>query len=413
MRASPDLPLLPGGHGTPKYRFPAAPAALAGAWLMAWFSLYFLLARHLRPIVTGAEHEILGIDAQDAELMMRQLTLQGIDALKHPLFPLLARPYVALIEMVTGSGSYTAINLAVAGLAAINVSMVALLAFQVGRSVGLALACGTVFGLSFSALVLMAVPETYSLTVLMLCVYLAIFLYVRDRLDLPQALLLGGFCGIVDLANPPMLTLGIIPALYLFQTRAAARSLLLSAVMLATSIAVYLGVILLVWGSRYFDASRQYAHDWASLTNFLDPPMIALALVQMLPFSVASPVDEARVLYHLADAAGYLSNPAAIPAIAALLAGLAVSMRWLVHGASPLDRCLATWAAVVILFYIWFNPVEAILYGLQLLPPLILLALRALQPMVKRGMMALLLALVVASMAVSNLPAIFNTVAPA
>lgn len=401
------------GEGIRRYRSAAAYTALAAGWLLAWFSLYLFLARHLRPVVTGAEHEILGIDAQDAELMMQQLTLQGIDALKHPLFPLLARPYVALIEMVTGSGSYTAINLGVAGLATINISMVALLVFQTSRSMGLALACGTFFGLSFSALVLMAVPETYSLTVLMLSIYVAVFLQVRDGLDFRHALLLGSLCGVAGLANPPMLTLGIMPAVYLLQTQRPTRAVMLSATMLAVSLTVYLGVILLVWGTRYFDASMQYAHDWASFENFEDPATVALALVQMLPFSIASPMEEARVLYGLADAAGYLSHPAAIPAIGALIAALVLSIQWTIRNGSALDFALAAWMTVAILFYIWFNPIEAILYGLQLLPPLILLMQRAVHRFVRGVTSILLFLLVVCSMAITNLPAVLNTVAPA
>lgn len=343
------------------------------AWFVAWTIFFGLNIQRLYDLVVGLDIEVFGSDGQDTAAMLSSLSLDTPDAYKHPLFALGGRFLVFVLQSVTDLSDHSAIVLALALMGAACMLM-ALLVFRslTGNSLSTWIG-GLLYGLSFSNLVIFSIPETYCVSLFILLCYMNVFLFLKDRLTTGGALVLGMLAGAAGLANVPLLTLGLIPGIYMTMTRNWRDTFWFSSVMLVTSVVVYLGVVLVVFGPEQILFAQNYSNDWLMWSQLARLPVYLSVWLQFFLYSLVAPGVEIQVHYFTADSLLYFHSPAALVALAGLVAGFLVSLRIAISTRSALVCSLLVWMFALSIFYVVFNAAESILYSVQVLPAVCML----------------------------------------
>jgi hypothetical protein len=227
---------------------------------------------------------------------------------------------------------------------------------------------------TFANVIIFSIPETYVVTSAGILLIFRVFLDERWFATL-DPLLVGTAIGVLALNNAPLLSLGI-PLVYCqiaLRGRFGIGRGIWSVVLM---LAVFATAETLVNGVRMWTWFQEYAREWANPRHFHEPAAIAAALCGLLGFGIVSPYDALQPSMSLADAAAYSGS---LPRMLALLMYVA----YLVTGCLAARRrdpvrltSLMAWTVSMVLFYIYFNPAEAILYSPQLtgIVTLILLA---------------------------------------
>jgi hypothetical protein len=115
-----------------------------------------------------------------------------------------------------------------------------------------------------------------------------------------------------------------------------------------------------------------YSDKYAAIGNLIDPRAVANVLLGFFLYAVVGP-GGIHEDYTPGDVVTYLSTVPGVVAVAVYLPllVLAAHRRWTRR--RPLDLALAAWVSLLLVFYTYFNPKEAILYSSQILPALTLL----------------------------------------
>lgn len=379
---------------------------LAGLFALSWAFYYFNL-RHLTPITMNVQDVIFGSDTQEVADVLLKTTFES-DMRKHVLFSVTLSPLIHLLDQIPFISILRAMRFMLAALAALNVVGVFLFLERAGSVRLPALLFTGMYAVSFSTLVIYSIPETYAMSNLVIIAYLLILYSVRNRLGWRASLGLSALAGLAALYNTPLLSLVGIHILLKYGQMRFWRWALTGLGCLAVAALVLVGVNLLIFGTSVFSFWQGYANHWASPANLVNANYVATVFEDFFLFSIAAPVRHLPFALGWQDWPAYWQTPTgallslAVPA--ALAGGLFITLR----GRNPFQCAVLAWVGVMTIFYIYFNPLEAMLYASQVLAALVIMLASAfdrlpVRPTLKLG---LLTALVVA-LAVNNLPALY------
>jgi hypothetical protein len=184
-------------------------------FVTAFFFFLFNL-RFLSPVTFFTDNVIFGADTQEVLAYMRSLSFEG-DMQKHLLFSATTYPFVYAFEKFPFVSERRAILLVLSLLAAMNTLGAFLLLRNYFFSVKLALLFTLLYLFSFSALIIMSIPETYAVSNLTILLYLLALFRFRDSLDMQRSLILSLIAGFAALYNLPLLSLIIIHLLMMLR----------------------------------------------------------------------------------------------------------------------------------------------------------------------------------------------------
>ena len=352
-------------------------AGLAG-WFAAWVVLYSITSYHFFPMVTDPQFGPLSADPMEMFDMLAKPSLYG-DAPKHPMFFLGPGHLVFTLEKKLGIEPVTAVRVFLPCMAALNILMMLVILQRFFVRIVIAVLIGTFYGLCFSNLVIFSIPESYVLSVLLILIYMYLFLEFKHHLSSYNAIVLGVVAGVAGLCNPPLLSLAMIPAIHALITRGIGNALVFGAIMLVTSLLVFLGVSTALYGvTTYVEFIFEYTSRYASFLNFLDPTNVLNVALNLLFYSVMAPGWQIQDTYYISDIAKYFTSIMGIIGFVGFSALLYNVVRTLIEFGGPTEICVGTGLLFVLGFYIYFNPHEAILYSPQVLPFICMLLAAAL-----------------------------------
>lgn len=346
------------------------------AFLFFWMTS--LQAHRLTPKLFDKNDLIFAADTYDTVDAIRNLTLQW-DMQKHLLFSPITHGIYAVVGRLSHCAPDSCIPLTLAVCAAFNIVACYALLRAVARTRWNALLFTGFYSLTFANLVFFSIPETYVVSAAgILLVFRA--LLTEDACTPFGALSLGAGIAVLALNNPPLLSLGIPLALGCMKRRGwRAGGWALGSMCLM--VLLFVGMESMVNGVSIWTWFRDYAHAWASATHFFEPSTMATAVISLLGFGVVAPFDRLGPTAELRDAARYLTSLPRLIAVMVyvgyLAAGCRAAMCACGRALEGLLQGLMVWMVVMVAFYVYFNPAEAILYSPQLTGAITLLVLAA------------------------------------
>lgn len=302
---------------------------------------------------------------------MRGITFDG-DMRKHLLFSAVTASAVNLIKRAFIISEDDAIFFVLALIAAINVTLAYVNLIYFLPNVFSAFWFSALYGMMFTNLVLFSIPETYSLSGLFILFYFLCFFNINHLSPLYLSLALGVIAGIASLFNPPLLSLVVMQVVLIIRKHANEINAL-RACFLGVGIAgiIYVFPNLFIHGNSYFDVAIRYLNKFASFENFLNLEKVGTVIVGFLFYSFLSPID---ILVENVPISLFRNYFSSFPQIILLVMYIVM----LVYGIQAwsdkkeIGEPLGIWCSLMMCFYIYFNPLEAILYSSQLTFPIIL-----------------------------------------
>jgi hypothetical protein len=337
-----------------------------------WGVIFLFNLRHFQPVVFSQNSGIFGADTQETSQWMRQIGFDQ-DMRKHLLFSVVTSPAVKVIRGVFNNISEdNAIILVLAIIAACNITLAYVTLVYFLPNVFQAFWFSALYGMMFSNLVVFSIPETYSLSGLFILFYFLCLFKMKHLSPLYLSITLGVIAGTASLFNPPLLSLVAMQVIWIIRNQPTGTHKY-RACLWGVSIAVILYALpnLLIHGKSYFDYAIPYIHMYASLKNFLNLYNVGTVVLGFLFYSFISPMDM------LADNVPFryfqnyfLSLPKIILlVIYAIILAYGIKI-W--RSRKEIMGPLAIWCLLIVCFYIYFNPLEAMLYSPTMTFPIIL-----------------------------------------
>ncbi|MFL0357231.1 hypothetical protein ACI5KX_12225 [Erythrobacter sp. GH1-10] len=301
----------------------------------------------------------------------------GLGVHKHTLSVILtaviAHPLVWL-----GMSNATAVAL---GMAAVwgGVAAVSFVYFrQAGLTKWASLAFTVLAMSAFGTATHSGIAETYGATLLMIGVavlLLPVIAQIAERYMIASATMAGGIGAGLALANAPSIAFLLIyyACLAPVWKRGKAGKLVFVAVAIPFAM-VSLAVIspaIAAEGLAGTSWHNDYLGRYSDLANFTDAATIKDYLASAFVFSFVAPLDYLQCRYVASELAGMISRPFALMAYLTTVSLVATGIfRALKGSRRPEALGLLGAVASILLFYLYFNPDEALLYSPQWLAAL-------------------------------------------
>jgi len=343
----------------------------------AWFGVYLLNLSHLGPVVLVKRHLILGSDTTDIANAMRTLTFAD-DMRKHLLFSAFTVPLVNFFESVFSFGEDQSILVVLALISAANVTAAFFVLYRFLSSVRLAILFASLYAFMFANLVFNSIPETYPLANSIALLYVLLLLEYKTKPSLFLGILMAALAGIAALFNPPLLSLVVLQTLVVFnqmrrQQTADKRMVLFALLNVVIAGLVYSLPNIIVHGESFLRFSSGYFEKYASMSHFVRAGDVATAVVGFLLYSAISPIDHLVFELPVRLFADYFDSMAKILLLVGYVSFSAYALIKLVRERNDTIAFILVWMALLMGFYVYFNPREAVLYSSQITFPIVLL----------------------------------------
>jgi len=340
------------------------------ALFLIFLTLYFSNQRQLSHVTLTTVNSVYYADTSETADIMTYPTF-NMDATKHPLFSVTCYPLVWALTHCLGLARDNAVLAVISFFGAVNV----LLSYYVFgffiKDIKTVLIFSVLYGVFFSNLVLASIPETYVLSELMILIYV---FFARRFALYPgyfNNIALSAVTGLSSLYNPPLLLLLAATGYVSFSNNGFSRALRLFSVNVLVVLWIFLGMNLLVH-RNYFYICAIIIQQNASLSNFLRIYNYLNVIFSFILYAVVSPQGTVKDVIGVPDVKNYFTSPLRLGLILTYLSFLAVSLKNAFTGRHALIAGLLAWMLCMILFYVYFNPGEAMLYSSQTLLPLLL-----------------------------------------
>jgi hypothetical protein len=358
----------------PRYRL-----IMIGIVFPLFFGFYLYTSQKTSRWIYWFDDWIFYADSRSVYADMKKMSFEE-NMQRHPLYSLIIYPLWVTMNSVGGLSRHSSTGAVIALIAAVNVTLVFLLLDSYITDRISVLIFTSLYGVSFSNLVFFSIPETYSLTNIGIILFFILAVKFHKNLTTRRAVILGITAGLGSLLNPP-LGLLLFPVYVLCSIHANMRQRMWLALWatLAT-LFIFLATNFTLFGWDYIEHSRKFSARWASLSNYLDASHWMNLSISFFVFSVISPLDELERSIGIEDVLGYFRNPiitAFFLFFCIFLGYVAVAIRQQIK--ELLFMAAVAWLAALSLFYVYFNPGEALLYSCQALAPLILIMARSFQ----------------------------------
>lgn len=339
---------------------------------LLFVGVYYLNSRNIWDTVSQTQDTIFGSDTMETLENIKKVTFND-DTKKHMLFSATLTPFAKSIQIVLGMSQNKSIRLTLAIMAALNITGAFLFFKKFSSSLLLSFLFVFLYSLCFSNFVIFSIPETYAVSNLFILIYIGTIFALRKSLTVYSGMLLSVIAGTASLYNPVLLSLVMIQIIMFFFQRDRKHWVIISLSNLAIGTLIYFFAGYLLFGTQFFAFVAGYANRYASLNNFLDIKSIVNVFSNFYFFSILSPHHYLSGTLELKDWLGYGNSFLAI--IVILLIGIFLLYGIFVLVAKKFKKeefvlSLFLWTVLMTLFYVYFNPREAILYSSQILLPL-------------------------------------------
>ena len=358
----------------PRYRF-----IMIGIIFPLFFGFYWYTSQKTSRWIYWFDDWVFYADSRSVYADMKKMSFEE-NMQRHPLYSLIIYPLWVTMKTVGGHNRRSSASAVIALIAAVNVTLVFLLLDSYITDRISVLLFTSLYGVSFSNLVFFSIPETYSLTNIGIILFFMLAVKFHKNLTTRRVVILGIAAGIGSLLNPP-LGLLLFPVYVLCRLHANTRQwtwLTLWATL--ATLFIFLGTNFTLFGWEYIEHSRKFSTRWASLSNYLDASHWMNLSISFFVFSVISPLEELERSIGIKDVMGYFRDRL----ITALFLLFCIYLGYVVivirHQIKErLFMAAVAWLFALSLFYVYFNPGEALLYSCQALAPLILIMARVFQ----------------------------------
>jgi hypothetical protein len=337
---------------------------------------YTGIAIALAPLSLNTNNAIFGADTREIAATMTHVTFDG-DMHRHPLFSLITAPIVNGLQFLPWIDEHRAILLTLGLIAATNLTLAWVILNRLLASKIVALFLTVMYGLMFSNLVLWSIPETYALAGVAILAFFWLFLRHLEDATFQTDALIGVSIGLAGLVNPPLLSLLVIVVVYQWLNAESISEAV--AHWFASAIGLFLVGYALTGGLAGVEHTVGTAEKWGSLANLLDLKQWLFVCLSFFVGSVVSPVStwiSSDVWLH--DFLSYQDRPWAWFALSCWLVVAIFGLAMAIYHKDPLVLPILSWVAVMVTFYVYFNPHEAMLYSSQCLFPLLIVSVRGL-----------------------------------
>lgn len=226
---------------------------------------------------------------------------------------------------------------------------------------------------TFGTLTVFSVVETYGVTFAAAAVAMLIFMALArlaDNRPLISALSAGVVGAAVGWANLPAVAFVLLYTGFAWSTfDGDLRRKCILLLVLPIAVAALLALVPSVYADagKGFAWQREYVERYASLWNFVTPGILLQYLSSFWVFSFVSPLETVRSIYSTSDFTVLAGSPLKLVAWIAVIGTLAFGTGralWRRETRFPAAAALLT-AAGLFMFYLYFNPLEAVLYSSQ------------------------------------------------
>lgn len=368
-------------------------ALVAGLFSLTFIAFYTLL---LGTTTIRVDNTFFGADAVENfdALQVRFYRTLGLN--KHAIA---VAVYAILIEGLRAVGftPATAVIAATAGLSATSTVVVYLVLRSLGTALLLSLSLVAFYVAGNGVLTMFGIVETYALTIGAMAIGISAAKVAGDLYPsrpYAAALLAGLAAGAAALCNPPAGAVILIFAVIVMLTLSTPLVTRIRTVALASLITLLSGGVvlgILRWNS-FSTFVSEYSQKYTSLSHFVEGEKIAGLLASVFAFAFVAPFDHPTPAHTAGDLALLFQS---VPRAGALLVTLALMVGAAIILVRQPDRRMAAGLVVafasMLIFYIYFNPMEAMLYVSQ--TSLIMLVLLALAFKGRRNVAWLILVL--------------------
>ncbi|MCJ8159873.1 hypothetical protein [Sphingomonas sp. LaA6.9] len=356
--------------GHDHHRHTAMVLGCALALMASIFCLSFARLEFSRTAVT-TNNCILGADTASYARALANQQYSGLKPRKHPLAAALvgglARPLIA-----AGISPAVAGSLALALIQAVGAGLIFAFLYH-GLAGGITAALVAALALStFGTVTIFGVVETYGVTVMAIALACLAFAALAPRATGAPRLsgaAAGAAGAVIGLANPPALAFLLIYTGLSWRHVPGGWISRLCATLLLPAAIASLGVVL---PALIFDPvaglawQELYLQRYASASNFTDPRIIGDYLASFFLFAFVAPLDHVQCRYVVADVVALLRDPMRASALLGI-GGVCVTgiVRGLTGGTRGVVLAALGSVAALFIFYLFFNPDEALLYSSQ------------------------------------------------
>lgn len=380
--------------------------------IVAIFTIfYFLNSNHLWNLVTKQQDIIFGSDTKDTLFHLNHPSFED-DARKHLLLFVTLGPITKFMQFVLHVSSTRSIRLLLSMIAAINIGGIYYFLKKYSGSTINALSFAGVYAMTFSTMVIYSIPETYSSSNLFILIYLAILFSVRKKITYRNTILLSLIAAFASLYNPVLLSLIVIHLLMLFLQNGKIFWVKAAVSNIFLAFSIYFLSNFVIYGMDFITFVDGYSSRYASLTNFLNHEKVLSVLSDFYYFSILSPHSCLTARLGLSDWHSYIHFPLKLCFII-LLTIFMIYTIYTIFKKNNENRtflvAILVWMVILTMFYIYFNPNEAMLYSSQVLFPMVILFSQSFERIKIKSMYKyLLLGILFSFMAYTNILTYYN-----
>lgn len=375
--------------------------------------VFFFNSRHVWDMVSQTQDIIFGSDTRETINQIKIVSFSE-DTKKHLLFSATLSPVARSIQSITGLSQNKSIRLTLALAGALNIAGVYLFLKKFSSSIAEALLFTGFYSLFFTNFVIFSIPETYSMSNLLILVYIATLFAFRLSLNVYKSLLLSVIAAVASLYNPVLLSFMVIHIILLLMQLNWKRASLIALSNLGVGSSIYLLANYLLHESQFMAFVDRYVNRYASFHHFIDIQAIMTVFSSFYFFSILSPHLYMSPSLGYGDWLGYSDSILELIAMLMIVAFMVYAVVILIRKREHRDGfvlALLPWTVIMALAFLYFNPREAILYSSQILFPLTIVFLHAFKtikwkPAIKYSVFGFCLAVI----ALTNISAFYNGV---
>jgi hypothetical protein len=333
-----------------------------------WFFIYLGNLLYLKPITFASDEFVYGSDAVDIVEDMRNVNFDSKDNKKHLLFSPITAPLVDLVQLIFNFPGETSILVVLAVISALNITLIYIILISEFSIVPYALWFASIFGLMHINFVIFSIPETYSLSGLVVLLYFLCLFKLKDTDPVIYFGVLSILCGLAALINPVLLSLTVINLFLIVNKNNLEMRKKYFLIILSLLIPLVIFIIpnWIIYRSGFFPFSVNYINKYGSFLNLIDMAKIIHVTSSFLIYSVIPPFS----IYSI-----YINSIGLILAyliIFLLYLGLLVAGIFAYHENKEVLNAMGLWVLCLIIFFIYFNPEEAMLYSTIITFPIFL-----------------------------------------
>lgn len=324
---------------------------------------------------------IFGADSVTFWRWLLEGNYMGLGVHKHALAVILVAVFAHPLVWM-GVSNLTAVTFGMAAIWGLVASVAYVYFRQAGQARWAALATTTLAMSTLGVATHSGIAETYGATLLMIgaaALLLPAIARISDRHMVASAGMAGGIGAGLAIANAPSVAFLLIYYMCLpYKSNGAEigrRAIVYIAIPLVLVTLALVSPAIAAEGTAGTNWHSDYLGRYSNPANFTDGATLANYLASVFVFSFVAPLEYLQCRYVSSELVGLISRPAALAGYLATVSIVIYGIARALRGSRQREAFgLLAAVASILIFYLYFNPDEALLYSPQWLLALILAA---------------------------------------